>query len=217
MGSWIDLVMTTLVLTNLLLVSTSQLKRGVKIIAFEGLLLASLPILVELPEVSLRSVVFALAIATLKGGLIPTMLLKAIKEAKEYRETDPILGHTISILIASAAFIGSLMVSRQLPWPEEPLSQLIVPVAFFSLFVGIFMIVSRSQAVSQVIGYLQLEFGLFIFGMSHPYEHSFLVETAVLLDILIAVLVMGIAIRHINKALKHTDTRQLSVLRDFRR
>lgn len=217
MGSWIDFVMTCLVLTNLLLVSSSQLKRSAKVIAVEGFLLAALPILVELPSLSTRSLVFALAIATLKGGLIPSMLLKAIKEAREFRETDPLLGHTLSIIIASVAFIGALIVSRHMPWPEVPSSHLIVPVAFFSMFVGIFMIVSRRQAVSQVIGYLQLEFGLFIFGMSHPYEHSFLVETAVLLDVLIAVLVMGIAIRHMTREFKHTDTRQLSVLRDFRR
>ena len=182
-----------------------------------GLLLAALPILVELPSPSLRSTIFAIAIAVLKGGLIPSMLLKAIKEAQEYRELNPLVSHTLSILIASLAFIAALVVSQQMPWPGELTSHLIVPVAFFSLFIGIFLIVSRSQALSQVIGYLQLEFGLFIFGMSHPYEHSFLVETAVLLDILIAVLVMGVAIRHINKELKHTDTRQLSVLRDFRR
>ena len=217
MGSSIDFVMTALVLTNLLLVSSSQLKMGIKVIALEGILLASLPLLVEIPLLTTRSVIFALAILVLKGGIIPAMLLKALKEAKEFREITPLVSHTASILITSAAFIGALIVSYQMPWPEEPVSRLIVPVAFFSLFVGLFLIVSRSQAVSQVMGYLQLEFGLFIFGMSHPYKHSVLVETAVLLDVLIAVLVMGVAIRHMTREFKHTDTRQLSVLRDFKR
>ncbi len=217
MGSWIDIVMAGMVITSLILVATGRLTRSVTVIALEGLMLASLPILVEGSDWSIRSVLFSLAILVLKGWLIPSMLLRAMNESKVHQENQPYLGHTASLIIVSLAFVGANAISQKLPWPTEALSSLMVPVAFFTVFAGIFIIVSRRQAVSQVIGYLQLEYGLFVFGMSHPYEHSYLVEVAVLLDILVAVMVMGIAILHINREMEHIDTERLSVLRDFRR
>ena len=106
---------------------------------------------------------------------------------------------------------------RSLPWPVPALSEFMVPVAFLVIFTGLLLIVVRAKAISQVIGYLQLETGIFIFGMAHPYQHSFLVEAAVLMDVFVAVMVMGITIYQINRAFDHIDTDKLSTLRDYKR
>ena len=217
MGSWLDLLMALFVLLNLALVVTSRLSRAVTITACEGVLLAALPPLVEENHWLLTAWIFALVIAVLKGVLIPRLLWTAIEKAGVDWEDEPFMGYSKALVVAAVAFMGCRVLSLRLPWPVPALSEFMVPVAFFVIFTGLFLIVIRQKAISQVIGYLQLETGIFIFGLAHPYQHSFMVEAAVLMDVLVAVMVMAIAIYQINRAFDHIDTNKLSTLRDYTR
>src|SRR5436190_671839 len=105
--------------------------------------------------------------------------------------------------------------SRRLPLPQTPVSPLIVPVALFTSFVGLFIIVSRRKALTQVLGYLVLENGIYAFGVGLVQNTPMLVELGVLLDVFVAVFVMGITIFHINRQFDHIDTDQLATLKDW--
>ena len=217
MSAWIDNILVMLILLNLLLVASRGLVQCVNALAVEGALLAALPLLVEWHTAPVRAAFFSLAILSLRSFVIPLLLKRAIGSAGIQNDIHPFLGHTASVVIVTLGFIGARMLNARLQWPVAEVSSFMAPVAFLCIFTGFFLIVSRRQAVSQVIGYLQLEYGIFIFGMAHPYEHSIFVEIAVLLDLLVAVMVMGIAIYHINREFDHIDTDKLSVLRDFMR
>jgi len=93
-------------------------------------------------------------------------------------------------------------------------SALLVPVALSSILIGLFLIVSRKKAVNQVLGFLVLENGIFTFGVGLVRELSLLVELGVLLDVFVAVFVMGIMIFHISREFDHLDTDRLSTLKD---
>ena len=88
------------------------------------------------------------------------------------------------------------------------------PAALFTILVGLFLIVSRRKALNQVLGYLVLENGIYAFGVA-PGAASvpLLVELGVLLDVFVAVFVMGIAIYHINREFDHIDADQLDRLK----
>ncbi len=74
--------------------------------------------------------------------------------------------------------------------------------------------VSRSKAVTQVLGYLVLENGIYCFGLGAAPRSPALVEMGILLDVFVAVFVMGITIYHINREFDHIDTDQLISLKD---
>ena len=80
--------------------------------------------------------------------------------------------------------------------------------------IGLFLIVSRKTALMQVVGYLVLENGIYIFGMALAQEEPLLVEMGILLDVFVAVFVMGIAIFHISREFDHIDVDQLTSLKD---
>jgi hydrogenase-4 component E len=101
-----------------------------------------------------------------------------------------------------------------LPIPENIASPWLVPVSFFSIFAGLFLIVSRKRAVSQVLGFLVLENGIYTFGVGVVVRTPYLVEVGVLLDVFVAVFVMGITIFHINREFDHINTDRLSTLKD---
>ena len=75
-------------------------------------------------------------------------------------------------------------------------------------------IVSRRKAIMQTLGYLAMENGIYAFGLAFAVEEPLLVEMGVLLDVFVAVFVMGIAIHHISREFDHIDTDRLSALKD---
>ena len=97
--------------------------------------------------------------------------------------------------------------------PRPAPSAAVVPAALSTLLLGFLILVSRRQAITQVVGYLMLENGVFMFGQTLIREMPFAAELAILLDLLVGVFVMGIAIYHISREFEHLDTERLTRLR----
>jgi hydrogenase-4 component E len=85
--------------------------------------------------------------------------------------------------------------------------------SIFLIAVGLFLIISRRNALMQVIGYLVLENGIFVFGVITVVGTPLLVELGVLLDAFVGVFVMGIAIYHINREFGSVEVDRLSALK----
>ena len=215
MNLWTDSILVFLALTSLLLLGSSRLAACVRIVAFQGILLGLLTVLAHHEQLSLRPVLLAIAIITLKGAVFPWLLARVLREAEVRREVEPFVSYTVSLLIGTLALALSLWLSQRLPLPAAPIATLVVPVALFTILAGLFLIVSRRQAVSQVLGYLVLENGIYAFGVGLVQGTPMVVELGVLLDVFVAVFVMGIAIFHINREFDHIDVDRMVVLRDW--
>ena len=107
----------------------------------------------------------------------------------------------------------ALRIGSRLPHPESGFSTMSVPVGFFTLFVGLFLIISRRKALTQVLGYLVLENGAYVLGLAMVAEIPVLVEAGVLLDAFVAVFVMQIAIHQITAEFRSTDVDKLTALK----
>jgi hydrogenase-4 component E len=106
-----------------------------------------------------------------------------------------------------------MWMAAQIPVPWTAMSSFQIPVALSTILTGLFLVVSRRKALNQVIGYLVFESGIYMFGITAVGEIPFLVELGVLLDVFVAVFVMGIAMNHINREFDHLDADQLSSLK----
>ena len=89
-----------------------------------------------------------------------------------------------------------------------------MPTSLATLFTGFLLLISRRKAITQVVGYLILENGIFIFGILLAEAMPLMVEAGVLLDLLVGVFVMGIVIGQINREFSTLDTEQLSALKE---
>ena len=87
-------------------------------------------------------------------------------------------------------------------------------VGLFLIFVGLFVLVSRRIAIGQVLGYIVLENGIALFGLTVAGHEPLLIELGILLDVVVGVFVMGIAIVHINREFDHIEVDRLATLRD---
>ncbi len=210
----IDSVMLVLVVTNLLLLGLSQLRSCVHAVAVQGFALGLLPLLVrQSGGPTVWTLLVVLVTIGLKGVVFPKLLQEALRDADVRREKRPHVGYTMSMVMGFVALAGAAWLSSRLPAFSGSPSTLAAPVSFFMIFVGLFIILSRNHAVNQIVGYLVLENGIYVFGVVLLHELPLLVEMGVLLDAFAAVFVMGVAVYHINSEFDHVDVDQLDKLK----
>lgn len=208
-----NLLLVFLILTTFKLLASSRLGACVRAVAAQGLALGLLTLATHEAALSLHIVAVAGGSMALKGFVFPWLLFRALREAGVRREVEPYVGYTLSILGGLVALGGSLWFGSRLQLPTEPVSTLALPVALFTMLAGLFVIVARKKAVMQVLGFLVLENGIYTFGAARVGDMPFLVELGVLLDLFVAVFVMGITIHHINREFDHIDTDRLDSLK----
>jgi hydrogenase-4 component E len=213
MSHWLDAALVIVILTNLMILGSSRLGECIRMTAIQGFTLGFFPLLVHAEGWTWHLFFFAIGAMAVKGGVFPWMLSRAVREAHVRREVEPWVGFTSSIVFGGAALAGAFYLSARMP-PSSAPSTLALPTALFMIAVGLFLIVSRKIALSQVLGYLVLENGIYLFGVALVREQPFLVELGVLLDVFVAVFVMGIMIFHIQREFDHIDVDRLDALKD---
>ncbi len=214
MVSWIDLAAVLLILTNLWLLGTSRLAVGTRAVAVQAVLLGAIGVLMNADVLGVRPVAVIVITTLVKAVLLPWLLRRAAREAGVQRELEPIVGFTGSMAIGVALLGACFLIARPLHLPSNVQAGILIPVAMSTIITGLFMIVSRKKAITQVLGYLTMENGIYAFGAAFALREPLLVEMGVLLDVFVGVFVMGIAIYHISREFDHIDTDRLSALRD---
>lgn len=213
MYKWLELVTVLFFLTNLAMLGLSELGACVRTVAFQGILLGIFTLIVREDGLSVRLLVLSVLSIGLKGFVFPLLLLRSIREAGVRREVEPFVGFVTSIIAGLGMLAASIWMAAQIPVPWTAMASFQIPVALSTIFTGLFLVVSRRKALNQVIGYLVFESGIYMFGITAAGEVPFLVEFGVLLDVFVAVFVMGIAMDHINREFDHIDADQLSSLK----
>jgi len=208
-----NLILVLVVLTNLKLLGSSRLGASIRVVALQGMVLGLLPVLAHLQNLSVHFMLLAVGTIVLKGVVFPWLLFRAVREAEVAREIEPYVGYVASLVAGVLALGVSFWMCTRLTMPEDIASSWLAPVALFSIFAGLFLIVARKRALNQVLGFLVLENGIYTFGVGIVAETPALVELGVLLDVFVAVFVMGIAVYHINREFDHIETDRLDRLK----
>lgn len=207
------ILISLLILTNLFMVSTSRMRAPISVVAAQGILLGLFPYFLHWGTFSAHTVILSVLGFAIKGIAIPALLFRAVRGVAAERETKPYVGYTLSIalciILTGLCFWAGRLVHSS---PLFPLPSMISLALCISL-TGIFLIVTRTQALTQIIGYLVLENGIFTFGISLPVGLSVLVEMGVLLDLLVGVFIMGVVLYHINREFDSISTTSLETLK----
>lgn len=207
-----ELVLLLVVLTNFWVLGTSRLSASIRAVATQGVLLALLPLALH-PVFSAHVIVLSAGTLIVKAVVLPALLLRAIREAAIRREVEPLIGFMPSMLIAALVTAIAFSIGPRLPLPEVE-SDMLAPVALATVVLGLLVLTTRRKAVSQVVGYLVLENGIYVFGLGQLERVPFLVEAGVLLDIFVGVFIMGIVVFHINREFDSLDSARLTELHD---
>lgn len=208
----VDLVIALVLLANFRILATTRLSVAIRAVAFQGLLLSVLPLL-EHHTFRTSALLVAAAAALVKGLLIPTLLLRAVRAAQVSRDIEPYLGQVSSLLLCALFTGGAVLFAARLPLAAAHAGSLVVPGSLATLLSGFLVLTTRRKAITQVVGYLVLENGVFLFGMLLLHAMPFMVEVGVLLDVFAGAFIMGIVVDHIRNEFSSVDTEQLSALK----
>jgi hydrogenase-4 component E len=211
----VDLTFILVVVLDFFFLASSRLGAAIRAVAIQGALLAALPLLLAGEGHHLgHAVLLAVGALALKSLLIPWMMFRAIREASIRREMEPIVGFVGSMVLGGIGVALAFAFSSRLPLPGGDAHSFLVPTALSTVWTGLLLVVSRKKAVNQVLGFLVLENGVFVFGLLLSGFMPVMVEAGVLLDLFAAVFVMGIVMFHINREFSSLDTARLSALKD---
>ncbi len=214
-ATFAETVFILVVMIDFFVLASSRLKAAIGAVATQGALLALLPLLLAPQELHVLHVLaLSLGALLVKGIAIPYLLRWAMREASVSREVEPVVGYVPSLVLGGLGVMLAFAFSSTLPIPTPEKHPYLVATSLSTVWTGMLLVVSRKKAVSQVLGFLVLENGVFVFGLLLSDFMPWMVEAGVLLDLFAAVFVMGIVIFHIHRTFSSLDTEKLSALRD---
>jgi len=205
-------LLLTVILINFFTLGSARLVACIRIVAIQGALLALLPPLTY--GLSFHSILLSVGAFSFKGVIIPWLLQRAVREVRIRREVEPIIGFVPTLILGALATSGAFLFADFLPLVSEHQGGLYVPVALATMFTGFLLLITRRKAITQVLGYLMLENGIFIIGVLLSDALPLMVEGGVLLDLLVGVFVMGIVLNQINREFSTLNTERLSALKE---
>jgi hydrogenase-4 component E len=213
MNSLLSALLVIVLALNLFALGTSRINTVIKVVSLQGLLLGIMPLLLE-EHLALAAISASVAAIILKGLVIPSMMLRAMRDVQIKREIEPLIGFLPSMLLGALATGFALLFAKALPLADEHTTPLLVPASLATIFTGFILLTTRAKAISQVMGYLVLENGIYIFGMLLVGAMPLVVELGTLLDLFVAIFVICIIVNHINQTFSSLDTRKLSALKE---
>jgi hydrogenase-4 component E len=156
----------------------------------------------------------AAAVLLIKGLLLPGLLRRTLKRLPAQALVCPRKVVPLDVLAGMAGLAFSFWLDGRLVMAHGLFPPLLLPLGLSTLFCGLILIVGRIKAITQVIGYLAAENGIFLLGMPLMTAGTAWFELALLLDVFVAVFVMGIAINHISDSFASIDVARFRSLRD---
>lgn len=212
MISLADQLLVLVLLINFISLGTSRLIFSIRAVAVQGVILGILPGLIH--HFSWHLVGITVVIIAIKGFVIPLLLVRAVHSAEIKREVEPFLGYVPTLLLGAVFTALSFGFAGRLPMLPEHQNYMFVPASIATLMTGFLILTTRRKAISQVIGYLVLENGIFIFGLLLAEAMPLMVEAGALLDLLVGTFVMGIVINQISREFSSLDTSRLTSLKE---
>jgi hydrogenase-4 component E len=198
---------------NLFALASSRIVTVIRLVAVQGVILGILPLLMH-ESLTLTAVAAAAAAIIVKGAVIPGIMLRALRDAQIKREEEPLIGFLPSIILGAVATGATLLLFGQIPLVGEKLNHLIIPTSISTILVGFILLTTRFKAISQVLGYLVLENGIYVFSLLLVEAIPLVIEMGMLLDLFVAIFVISIITNHINRAFSSLDTRNLVSLKE---
>lgn len=209
----LNTVLVIVLMLNLFALGTSRIVSVIRTVATQGALLSLLPLFLH-EHLTLAAALTVVPTFALKGVIIPGMMIRALRDVKIKREVEPLIGLQTSVILGALATVFALLFADQLPLTEAHSGALIVPTSIATVLAGFILLTTRFKALTQVVGYLVLENGIFIFGMLLVEAMPLVVEMGVLLDLFVGIFVICIIVNQINQAFASTDTRRLVSLKE---
>ncbi len=210
------LVLAALVLyTSFSLLVQTRLLSLIKTFAWQGALLAATAASVAFVSKQPHLYISALLTFALKAILIPWILRRQVFKLNLHHNVES-LSHPTLVLLGGIAIV---IISSYVVSPIEQLSlqatRNTIAISLSVVLLSMLLIIVRSQAVSQVVGFMAMENGLFFAALVSTYGMPMVVELGIAFDVLVAAILFGVFFFHISENLDSLDVDQMNRLSEI--
>ncbi len=147
-----------------------------------------------------------------KGIVIPVALHRIIQRLGIHREIETVIGIGPTMILGIGFVALSLAVMLRVTAEADRLAREDVALALSVVLLGLLMMVTRRNAVSQVVGFMSTENGL-ILAATGAKGMPFVVEMSVAFSVLVAFVVIGIFLFRIRERFDTVDVQALDRFR----
>jgi hydrogenase-4 component E len=195
----------------ILLSRVTSLKTAVNILLLQSALVALACAFVAAETGEMHTYIAAALTFIIKAGLIPYALFRIVRMLRREREANPIISPNHSVMVAGIMIVLAYgLIDKALP---GIVSRDALAAAVAMMLIGLTLIMTRRQAVLQIVGLITMENGLYLVGLSVTKGLPLIIELGVFLDVLVAVVVLVILTYRLKRSFLSTDTSMLKKLK----
>ena len=202
-----------MLVTAYLMVGQKALFTAIRLYGLQSILLGGVAIVMGLADHRWHLFVSAALTIGLKGIVIPWFLMRVIDRIGIHREIEPILNVPSSLLICLGLTVVGYRVSTGLAEGADGAAHHVIGVSLSMLLMGLFLMVTRRKAVTQILALLTVENAVFLVALGATTGMPLIVELGISFDVVMAVLVLGVLVHRIVDRFESMDVSRLSKLK----
>jgi hydrogenase-4 membrane subunit HyfE len=202
-----------MLVTAYLMVGQKALFTAIRLYALQSMLLGGVAIVMGLTDHRWHLLAGAALTIGLKGVGIPWFLMRVIDRIGIRREIEPILNVPASLLICLGLTVVGYRVSTGLADGAEGAAHHVLGVSLSMLLMGLFLMVTRRKAVTQILALLTVENAVFLVALGATTGMPLIVELGISFDVIVAVLILGVLVHRIVDRFESMDVSRLSKLK----
>jgi hydrogenase-4 component E len=202
-----------MLVTAYLMVGQKALFTTIRLYGLQSLLLAIVATTIAISQSRHELFVTAALTIVLKTILIPWFLMRTVDRIGIHREIEPFLNVPVSLLICLGLTVVGYRVSTGFEEGTQQVTHHLIGVALSLLLIGLFLMVTRKKAITQILALLTVENAVFLVAVGVTTGMPLVVEFGIAFDVMLAVLVLGILVQRIVGRFESMDVSRLSNLK----
>ena len=200
------------VITLVYIAMVERFRNYASLIAVQGWILLGIALLrlhsldwLELSFIITETLIF-------KAIIVPAILMRVINKTKINRIKSSGTSQFNSLILSFAALVISAITTYYVA--DSSVHMIFFGVALYALLSGLILIVLRSRIFTHMVGFLVIENGVFLFSMAIGVEMPLLINMAIMLDILMSVLMLGLFMTKVDDQIHTDDSDSLTHVKD---
>ena len=211
----IDLFAAFMLVCSLLFLATERRRLHVRLYAFQSLSLAVVALSVAFFQCERHIFIAAALTLLLKVIIIPVALERILHRLIPQQTVKPVINIPSSLLIAGVLVLAADLLTQSILATGHPfaLTRNVLTVSLAVMLLSLLSMVTRKKALTQVIGFLSMENGLFLAGITITAGMPMIVELGVFFDVLVAFFIMGVFLYRISETFDTINLEKLTKLK----
>lgn len=150
----------------------------------------------------------------LKALLLPWILHRLVRRLHAQWEVESLINIPTTMLVGIVLVIVAFNVVQPISLLSQTISRGTLGIALATVMLAFLMMITRTKAIPQVVGFLAMENGLFLAATSATYGMPMVVELGIALDVLVGVIILGVFFFQIRDQFDSLDIRHMERLKE---